>query len=206
MAKVISTLFISADGVAEVDPAWHFPYFDKNMGRAVTEDYATADVLLLGRVTYDSFAGAWPEREKAGEVDASYAAQLGDTRKIVVSRQPLEFTWRESELLQGELVEGVAALKATPGIRGILIPGSISVVQQLLAAGLVDELRLLVHPVAARKGRTLFGEGDAPYHLKVLATEVFPTGVIRVIYSPVPAPGAAGYDDVKDLVPDGTNP
>jgi dihydrofolate reductase len=205
MAKVISTLFISADGVAEVDPAWHFPYFDENMGRAVTEDYASADVLLLGRVTYDSFAGAWPEREKAGEVDASYAAQLGDTRKIVVSRQPLTFTWRESELLQGDLIEAVAALKATPGIRGILIPGSISVVQQLLAAGLVDELRLLVHPVAARKGRTLFDEGDAPYHLKVLATEVFPTGVIRVIYSPVPAPGAAGYDDVKDLVPDGTN-
>ena len=205
MAKVISTLFISADGVAEVDPAWHFPYFDENMGRAVGEDYATADVLLLGRVTYDSFAGAWPERENAGGEDASFAVQLGDTRKIVVSRQPLTFTWRESELLQGDLIEAVAALKATPGIRGILIPGSISVVQQLLAAGLVDELRLLVHPVAARKGRKLFDEGAAPYHLKILATEVFPTGVIRVIYAPVSAPGAAGYEDVKALVPDGTD-
>jgi len=60
MAKVISTLFISADGVAEIDPVWHFPYFDENMGRAVGEDYAAADVLLLGRVTYDSFAGACP--------------------------------------------------------------------------------------------------------------------------------------------------
>lgn len=58
MAKVISTLFISADGVAEIDPAWHFPYFDENMGRAVGEDYDTADVLLIGRETYDSFAGA----------------------------------------------------------------------------------------------------------------------------------------------------
>lgn len=120
MAKVISTLFISADGVAEIDPAWHFPYFDENMGRAVGEDYAAADVLLLGRVTYDSFAGAWPDREIAGGEDASYAAQLGDTRKIVVSRQPLEFTWRESELLEGELTDAVAALKAAPGIRGIL--------------------------------------------------------------------------------------
>jgi dihydrofolate reductase len=204
MAKVISTLFISADGVAEIDLDWHFPYFDENMGRAVGEDYATADVLLLGRVTYDSFAGAWPEREKAGGEDASYAAQLGDTRKIVVSRQPLEFSWRESELLQGDLAEAVADLKATPGIRGILIPGSISVVQQLLAAGLVDELRLLVHPVAARKGRKLFDESDAPYHLKLLATEVFPTGVIRVIYGPTAVPGAVGYEDVKDLVPDDT--
>jgi dihydrofolate reductase len=205
MAKVISTLFISADGVAEIDPAWHFPYFDENMGRAVGEDYAAADVLLLGRVTYDSFAGAWPDRETAGGEDASFAAQLGDTRKIVVSRQPLEFTWRESELLEGELTEAVAALKASPGLRGILIPGSISVVQQLLAAGLVDELRLLVHPVAARKGRKLFDVGEAPYHLKVLAAEVFPTGVIRVTYSPAEAPGAVGYDDVRDLVPDGTD-
>jgi hypothetical protein len=55
-AKVVSTLFVSADGVAEIDPSWHFPYFDQNMGRAVTEDYDTADVLLLGRVTYDGFA------------------------------------------------------------------------------------------------------------------------------------------------------
>jgi dihydrofolate reductase len=205
MAKVISTLFISADGVAEIDPAWHFPYFDENMGRAVGEDYAAADVLLLGRVTYDSFAGAWPDRETAGGEDASFAAQLGDTRKVVASRQPLEFTWRESEPLEGELTEAVAALKASPGLRGILIPGSISVVQQLLAAGLVDELRLLVHPVAARKGRRLFDEGDAPYHLKVLAAEVFPTGVIRVTYSPTEAPSAVTYGDVRDLVPDGTD-
>src|SRR5438874_8518415 len=105
MAKVISTLFISADGVAEIDPDWHFPYFDENMGRAVTEDYETSDVLLIGRETYDSFAGAWPERENAGEADAPFAKQLGDTRKIVVSRRPLEFTWRGSELLDGDLVE-----------------------------------------------------------------------------------------------------
>ena len=76
-------------------------------------------------------------------------------------------------------------------------------VQQLLAAGLVDELRLLVHPVAARKGRKLFDEGNAPLHLAVTATEVFPTGVIRVIYSPAPTPGKVGYDEVKDRVPEG---
>jgi dihydrofolate reductase len=203
MAKVISTLFISADGVAEIDPGWHFPYFDENMGRAVNEDYQTADVLLIGRETYDSFAGAWPARELGGEEDAAFAKQLGDTRKVVVSRQPLEFSWRGSELIDGDLVEAVAALKADAGIRGILIPGSISVVQQLLAAGLVDELRLLVHPVAARKGRRLFDDGDTPYHLRVTATEAFPTGVLRVIYAPVEAPAEAGYDEVKDLTPPG---
>jgi dihydrofolate reductase len=203
MAKLISTLFLSADGVAEIDPDWHFPYFDENMGRAVVEDYDTADVLLIGRETYDSFAGAWPDREAAGGEDASFAKQLGDLRKVVVSRHSPEFSWRNSELIEGDLVEAVTALKADPGVRGIVVPGSISVVQQLLAAGLVDELRLLVHPVAARTGRRLFDDGDTPYHLAVTATEVFPTGVIRVVYAPGEAPARAGYDDVKDQLPDG---
>jgi dihydrofolate reductase len=200
MAKIISTQFISADGVAEIDLDWHFPYFDENMGRAVGEDYDTADVLLIGRETYDSFAGAWPGREAAGGEDAPFAKQLGDMRKVVVSRQALEFSWRNSELVQGDLVAAAAALKADAGIRGILIPGSISVVRQLLAAGLVDELRLLVHPVAARKGRKLFDDGDTPYHLKVTATEVFPTGVLRVIYAPAEAPAKVGYDEVREQV------
>ncbi|WP_432906994.1 dihydrofolate reductase family protein [Micromonospora matsumotoense] len=203
MAKVISTLFISADGVAEIDPDWHFPYFDDNMGRAVSEDYDTADVLLIGRETYDSFAGAWPGRESAGGDDAPFAKQLGDLRKVVVSRKSREFPWRNSELLDGDLLEVVAALRNDTGIGGVLIPGSISVVQQLLAAGLVDELRLLVHPVAARKGRKLFDDGDAPYHLRVTTAEVFPTGVIRVVYTPAEAPATVGYDEVKEQLPAG---
>jgi dihydrofolate reductase len=200
MARLVSTMFISADGVAEIDPAWHFRYFDENMGRAVGEDYDTADVLLIGRVTYDSFAGAWPGREEAGGDDASFARQLGDMRKVVVSRQPLEFSWRNSEVA-GELVPEVTALKADPEVKGIVVAGSISVVQQLLAAGLVDELRLLVHPVAARKGRRLFDEGPVPYHLRVIATAVFPTGVIRVVYAPGEPPAEVGYDEIRDLTP-----
>ncbi len=203
MAKLMSTLFISADGVAEIDPDWHFPYFDENMGRAVDEDYQAADVLLIGRITYDSFAGAWPEREAAGGEDAGFAKSLGDRRKIVVSHQDLDFAWRNSERLDGDLVDAVSALKADPGIRGIGIPGSISVVQQLLAAGLVDELRLLIHPVAARKGRRLFDDGDTAYHLELVSSEVYPTGVVRVIYIPTDAPDEVTYDEVADLVPDG---
>jgi dihydrofolate reductase len=120
------------------------------MGRAVAEDYDTADVLLLlGRETYDSFAGAWPDREAAGGDDTPFARRIGDLRKVVASCGTPTFTRRNSELIGGDLVDAVAALEADPGVTGVLIPGSISVVQQLLAAGLVDELRLLVHPVAA---------------------------------------------------------
>jgi dihydrofolate reductase len=202
MAMIVSTLFISLDGVAEIDESWHFPYFDDNMGRAVSHDYEGVDVLLLGRATYDSFAGAWPERETAGEEDAEFAKFLGDVRKIVVSRQPLEFTWRNSELLGGDLVDAVTTLKADSSIGRILIPGSISIVQQLLAAGLVDELSLLVHPVAARKGKRLFDEADASDHLSLVRFESFPTGVVWLTYTPAAAPDPVGYDEVKDLVPD----
>jgi dihydrofolate reductase len=202
MARIVSTLFVSLDGVAEVDGSWHFPYFDENMARAVNDDYRGVDVLLIGRVTYDSFAGAWPEREAAGGVDATFAAALGDVRKIVVTRQELSFTWRNSERLDGDLVEAVTALKADPTVQRILIPGSLSVVQQLLAAGLVDELSMLVHPVAVRTGRRLFGEGDTEYHLRLVKSEVFPTGVLWLAYAPTAAPGEVGYEEVKGLVSD----
>jgi dihydrofolate reductase len=202
MAKLISTLFISLDGVAEIDESWHFPYFDDNMARAVTYDYDKVDALLLGRVTYDSFAGAWPEREEAGEEDASFAKFLGDVRKIVVSRQPLEFSWRNSELMEDDLVAAVTELKSDASLERILIPGSITIVQQLLAAGLIDEISLLVHPVAARRGRHLFDEDDPAYHMTLARSEVFPTGVVWLTYSPAPEPEPVEYDDVKDLVPE----
>ncbi len=151
MKKVIAGVFISLDGVVENPQDWHFPYFNDEMGAAVSATLGRADTVLFGRVTYDSFAGAWPERELAGEADADMARALGDARKIVVSRQHLEFTWRNSEQLNGDLVEAVAALKQEPGEGTIGMSGSVSVVRQLLAAGLIDELHLLVHPIAMRK-------------------------------------------------------
>jgi dihydrofolate reductase len=190
MATIVSTLFISLDGVAEIDPAWHFPYFDEHMGAAVEEDYEGADVLLLGRVTYDSFAGAWPEREAEGGEDAPFAAQLGDTRKLVATRGDQDLGWRNVEAVRGDLVAAVTALKSEPGVGKVLVPGSISVVRQLLAAGLLDELRLLVHPVAARRGARLFEEGEPMYPLQLLRSDIFPTGVVRLVYAPAELPAS----------------
>jgi dihydrofolate reductase len=138
--------------------------------------------VLFGRVTYDSFAGAWPEREAAGEEDAPMAKKLGDARKIVVSRQPLDFTWRNSEQLAGDLVPAVTALKNETG-GTIGMSGSVSVVCQLLAAGLIDELHLLVHPIAIRKGMRLFDEGE-PIPLALVSSEAFKTGVLNLVYAP----------------------
>src|SRR5438477_6507040 len=116
MAIISASLFTALDG--SVDPGvgnWHFPYFNEEMGKAV-EGTHDADVMLFGRVTYDGFAGAWPAREAAGEADAVMAKHLGDMRKIVASGRPLQLAWRNSEQLQGDLIEEVTRLKADPTI------------------------------------------------------------------------------------------
>ena len=197
MRKIFATLFISLDGVVEAPDQWHFPYFNDEMGAAVDRVLGTADTLLIGRETYDSFAGAWPEREAAGEEDADFAKKLGDARKIVVSKQRLEFTWRNSEQLKGELVEAVTALKKEPGDTHIAMSGSPSVVRQLLAAGLLDELHLLVHPIAVHKGMRLFDEDESPIPLTLISSETLKTGVLDLIYGPAESTGDATYDDVK---------
>jgi len=201
MATITASLFAALDGV--VDPMvgnWHFPYFNEEMGDAVggTHD---ADVMLFGRVTYDSFAGAWPEREAAGGEDAQFAKQLGDMRKIVASRRPLEFSWRNSEQLQGDLVEAVTALKNDPAVRRIALSGSVSVVRQLLDVGLLDELHLFVHPATAGTGLRLFDDGAPPRHLKLVSAQPFRTGVVHLVYAPDPDPPTGSYDEAKQNLP-----
>jgi dihydrofolate reductase len=151
MARITASLFTALDGV--VDPGvgnWHFPYFNEDMGEAVGDTH-DADVMLFGRVTYDSFAGAWPEREAAGE-DAEFARRLGDMWKIVASRSPLESTWRNSEQLQGDLGEAVTALEDDPAIRRIALSGSVSVVRQPLDAGAPPRYLELVSAQPFRMG------------------------------------------------------
>jgi dihydrofolate reductase len=196
MRKITAGVFISLDGVVEEPAEWHFPYFNEEMGAAVTASLGAADTVLFGRKTYDSFAGAWPERELAGEEDAGLAKTLGDNRKIVVSNQKLEFTWRNSEQLEGDLVEAVTALKNEPG-GDIGLSGSISVVRQLLAAGLLDELHLFVHPIAIRKGLRLFDEGETAIPLRLISSETFKTGVLYLVYGPAESTGDATYEDAK---------
>ena len=200
MRKIIAGLFISLDGVVEAPDQWHFPYFNDEMGAAVGASLGSADTMLFGRKTYDSFAGAWPEREAAGGEDAPFAKLLGDPRKIVVSNQRLELGWRNSEQLEGDFVEAVTALKNEPG-GTIAMSGSVSVIRQLLDAGLLDELHLLLHPIAVRKGMRLFDEGDASIPLRLISSETFQTGVLNLVYAPAELTTAT-YDDAKQHLTD----
>ncbi|MFB6557658.1 MULTISPECIES: dihydrofolate reductase family protein [unclassified Streptomyces] len=202
MRKIKAQLFISLDGVVEAPDQWHFPYFNEEMGAAVDATLGKADTLLLGRRTYDSFAGAWPDREAAGGEDAPFAKVLGDARKIVVSNGPYDFTWRNSELLVGDLTTAVAALKNEPGAdTPVWISGSVSVVRHLLAAGLLDELNLLLHPIAVRGGMRLFEEDAPSIPLELVSAETFRTGVLNLFYAVATAPGEGTYDDAKTHLP-----
>jgi len=197
MRKITAGLFISLDGVVEDPQNWHFPYFNDEMGAAVDRQLVAADTLLLGRKTYDSFAGAWPDREAAGGEDADFGKRIGDARKIVVSNQNLQFTWRNSEQLKGDLVDAVTALKNEPGETDIAMSGSISIVRQLLDARLLDELHLLVHPIAVRKGMRLFDEGETTMPLRLVSSETFTTGVLYLIYAPAESVPRGTYEDAK---------
>ncbi|WP_327733696.1 dihydrofolate reductase family protein [Streptomyces nojiriensis] len=202
MRKIKAQLFISLDGVVEAPDQWHFPYFNEEMGAAVDATLGRADTLLLGRRTYDSFAGAWPDREAAGGEDAPFAKVLGDARKIVVSNGPYDFTWRNSELLVGDLTTAVAALKNEPGAdTPVWISGSVSVVRQLVAAGLLDELNLLLHPIAVRNGMRLFEEDAPSIPLELVSAETFRTGVLNLFYAVATTPGEGTYEDAKTYLP-----
>ena len=201
MAAITASMFIALDGV--VDPGvgtWHFPYFNEEMGNAVGETH-DADVMLFGRITYERFAGAWPDREDAGGEDAPFAKRLGDVRKIVASRTSLALSWRNSEQLDGDLVETATTLKNDPSIRRIALSGSVSIVRQLLDAEILDELHLFLHPATAGSGLRLFEEGGPPRHLRLLSSQPFQTGVVHLVYGPDPNPPSGSYREAKDDLP-----
>lgn len=200
MKKISAGLFTSVDGVVGEPQTWHFPYFCEELGAAVMEQLGAADTVLFGRITYDGFAAAWPAREAAGEQDAGMAKALGDARKIVVSRQRLSFDWRNSEQLEGDLVEGVKALKHEPGDGVIGMSGSVSVIRQLLEAKLIDELHLYVHPVAVRQGKRLFDDADKQLPLALLSCTPFESGTVHLVYGPSDGPVVENQDPVAKKV------
>ena len=202
MRKIIASLFTTVDGVVEAPEKWHFPYFNEEMGAIVESQMR--DTLLLGRKTYDTFAATWPHREAAGGDDAPLAARMGDTRKIVVSNEPLEFSWRNTEQLDGDLVEAVAALKAESG-DDIAISGSISVVRQLLDAGLIDELHLLVDPIAVRDGTRLFDSSGSALPLALISSAALSNDVLHLVYGPVESAPDGTYRDASKAMAESGN-
>jgi dihydrofolate reductase len=170
--KRVVSEFVSLDGVVE-DPSWTFQFSSEEQEKFKFDELSATDDLLLGRVTYEGFAAAWPQMaEQAGEYDA----MMNGYPKHVVSttlQEPLE--WINSSLIEGDVAEKVSELKQGPG-GDILVFGSGDLVNTLTQHDLVDEYRLMIFPVVVGTGKRLFGEGSD--------TKTFDSGVVVLTYVP----------------------
>lgn len=166
MRKVTAGLFHSVDGVVSDPFKFQFDSFDAELGQGLTRMMETVDTVVLGRVSYEEWAGYWP----TASADEDFAGFINPVEKFVASKTlagPL--TWQNSTVMDARLEDFVAGLKAREGGE-IAVCGSISITRQLLFAGLLDELTLMTHPVVAGTGRRLFEDGD-PLTRLVLADQ-----------------------------------
>jgi dihydrofolate reductase len=175
--KIVAAEFLSLDGVMESPDQWHFPYFNDEMGRAVGEGFAASDALLMGRVLYEEWAAYWPNQDPE---ENPVAATMNSIRKYVVSTTLEEpIGWNNTSLIQ----ENVAEELSEPG-KDIVISGSGALVRSLLDGGLIDELKLMVHPVVVGSGKRLFEEGERQTALDLVDSRTFSTGVVYLTYRP----------------------
>lgn len=185
MRKIIALEFLSLDGVMQAPGGpeedtsggfkyggWTFPYFDESTGKVMEEQMAGEYDLLLGRVTYDIFAGYWPEHSNEWP-------QVNKITKYVVSNSLKDTSWENSKILKG--ADDVKKLKEEDG-PPLQIYGSGNLLQTLLKENLVDELWLKIFPVTLGNGKKLFAEGTIPEAWKLLDGKVFPNGLIVVNY------------------------
>ena len=182
MRKVIVSEFVSLDGVFEAPDQWHFPYFNDEMGQEIGAAMGQADAMLMGRMLYEEWSAFWPQQDSE---ENPIAARMNGIQKYVVSTTlegPLG--WNNSTLIGENVAEEISRLKQQPG-KDISISGSGSLVRSLLKDGLIDELRLMVHPVVVGSGKRLFEEGGEQIALELVDYRTFSTGVVYLTYRPV---------------------
>jgi dihydrofolate reductase len=195
MGRIVVTEFVSLDGVLE-DPGgaedykhggWSFEFDRGEDGdKFKLDETLEADALLLGRVTYEGFAAAWPERE--GE----FADKFNDMPKYVVSSTLDDPEWNNSTVLEGDVPTAVSKLKQEQD-GDILVAGSARLVQTLVEHDLIDELRLMVFPVVLGSGKRLFGETGDKKRLRLASSRSVGDGVAILVYEPA-AEEANGSD------------
>jgi dihydrofolate reductase len=182
MRKIFAGLFMSLDGVVESPDKWQLPYFNDEMGAAIQSQMDESDAMLLGRRTYQEFAGFWPDQGS----DEPFADYINNIPKLVVSTTLDTVEWRNSTLLKGDVAQELGRLKRQPG-KNINLTGSPTLVAWLLRQGLLDELRLLVCPIVVGSGRRLFQDQSDPVPLKLLDAKTFKTGVLSLTHVPADA-------------------
>ena len=178
MRKVIVTEFITLDGVVEAPEKWSFPFWNDEIAKFKHDELFASDALLLGRVTYQGFAAAWPSRTD----ETGFADRMNSLPKFVVSTTLEQVEWNNSRLIKENVAEEVSKLKQQPG-QNLLIYGSGALVHTLMQHNLIDEYWLLVYPVVLGSGKRLFKDGSNTT-LKLVETKTFSSGVVLLCYQP----------------------
>lgn len=176
MRKCVASLLLSLDGVMEAPETWHGPYFDDEAGAAIGEAISSTDAFLLGRRTYQEWEAYWPAQPAD---ENPLAGAINGLPKYVVSTTLERVGWQNSILLGADVAAEVTRLKQQPG-GDISISGSATLVRSLLDEGLLDELRLMIHPIVLGGGRRLFEDGVARTPLDLVASQTFATGVLNL--------------------------
>lgn len=176
MRKLVESTFVTLDGVIGAPQEWGPPYWDEEHAAYARRLLFAADALLLGRVTYEGFAEAWPAR--TGD---DYSDRINGMPKYVASRTLTEATWNAT-IIKGDVAEEVERLKQEPG-ESILKFGTGEVDRALLAHGLIDELHLWVFPVLVGAGQHLI-DGIETTHLQLVGVTTFESGIVVLAYAP----------------------
>ena len=190
MRKIVLTEWVTLDGYASGpnnDMNFVGESFNDEMGKYEDDIVGTADTLVLGRVTHESFAGSWPyvpDKPDADEGEKAYARKLNAMKKIVFSKTLEKAEWSGSTLVRDINPDEIRKWKQEDG-KDMLIYGSASIVQQLTNLGLIDEYQILVHPVVVGGGKALFEGVKDKHRLKLVNAKPFTSGVVLLTYQPI---------------------
>jgi len=178
MRKVIVSEFVTLDGVMEAPDKWQFPFWNDETGKFKVDELFASDALLLGRVTYQEFAAAWPSMTD----EEGFADRMNSLPKFVVSTTLKEPLGWNATLIKGNIAQEISKLKQLPG-QDILISGGAGLVHSLLQQDLIDEYRLLVYPVVLGSGKRLFTDGGSAT-LKLVEARTIGADVVLLTYQP----------------------
>jgi dihydrofolate reductase len=200
--RLTLTEFLTLDGVAQgpgspeedtsdgfTQGGWFVPYLDEDFIQRAAHWLGEADALLFGRRTYENFARDWPQ---ITDPDDPFAEKMNGLQKYVASGSLAQAAWAPTTILSGDVPAQVAELKRQPG-RELQIHGSARLAQSLLAAGLIDELRLVIAPVVVGNGRRLFPVGGAPAGLRLVRSRTTPGGLAILVYEAAGLPEYGTY-------------
>lgn len=184
MGTIYASVFLALDGVMEAPHVWHPAYVSEESMAVLADIMGSATAMLLGRRTYEEFAGYWPHQPR----EVPLAEATNRIRKYVVSQTLSEPRWANTTVLTGDLTAAIRTLKDEEG--DVLVPGGAQLVRGLLHEHLLDELHIMLDPIAVGSGRRLFPEGSAMTRLDLLDARRLPHGVTYLVYKPLSSTAA----------------